>query len=305
MPLQIPVLDDRRFADLVDEARSLIPTYAPAWTNHNPSDPGITLVELFAHLAEMLIYRLDRVTTANVVAFLNLLDGKTRDAADFDGKSDLLAAEIRSTILDLRKLDRAVSLADFEQLALEADPQGRIERARAVSRRNLLIDLARDKPGHVSVIILPVAGAEPQLNALRAAVDAYLEPRLLLTTRAEVVGPFFVDVSIKVTVVPLPDQFEADVKQAVADAVVDFVDPHRGGVDGTGWPFGRDLFASELYAVIDRLPQVDYVSVLKLDPVPASRLMTRTNGKLIGVSLRSHELVSGHISASDVTVATV
>jgi len=305
VPLQIPVLDDRRFADLVDEARSLIPTYAPAWTNHNPSDPGITLVELFAHLAEMLIYRLDRVTTANVVAFLNLLDGKTRDAADFEGKSDLLAAEIRSTILDLRKLDRAVSLADFEQLALEADPQGRIERARAVSRRNLLIDLARDKPGHVSVIILPVAGAEPQLNALRAAVDAYLEPRLLLTTRAEVVGPFFVDVSIKVTVVPLPDQFEADVKQAVADAVVEFVDPHRGGVDGTGWPFGRDLFASELYAVIDRLPQVDYVSVLKLDPVPASRLMTRTNGKLIGVSLRSHELVSGHISASDVTVATV
>jgi baseplate J-like protein len=305
MPLQIPVLDDRRFADLVDEARSLIPTYAPAWTNHNPSDPGITLVELFAHLAEMLIYRLDRVTTANVVAFLNLLDGETRHAEDFDGKSDVLAAEIRATILTLRQLDRAVSLADFEQLALAADPQGRIERARAVSRRNLLIDLARDKPGHVSVIILPVAGAEPQLNALRAAVDAYLEPRLLLTTRADVVGPFFVDVSITVTVVPLPDQFEADVAQAVAGAVVDFLDPHHGGVEGTGWPFGRDLFASELYAVIDRLPQVDYVSTLKLAPVPASRLMVRTNGKLIGVSLRSHELVRGHISVGDVTVATV
>jgi hypothetical protein len=57
VPLQIPVLDDRRFADLVDEARSLIPTYAPAWTNHNPSDPGITLIEMFAHISEMLMYR--------------------------------------------------------------------------------------------------------------------------------------------------------------------------------------------------------------------------------------------------------
>jgi hypothetical protein len=305
MPLQIPVLDDRRFADLVDEARSLIPTYAPAWTNHNPSDPGITLVEVFAHLAEMLMYRLDRVTTANVVAFLNLLDGKTRHAEDFDGKSDVLAAEIRATVLDLRKLDRAVSLADFEQLALEADPQGRVERARAVSRRNLLIDLARDKPGHVSIIILPVAGAEPQTAALQQIVHDYLEPRLLLTTRANVSGPFFVDVSITVSVVPLPDQPETDVTQAVVDAVAAFLDPHRGGVDGAGWPFGRDLFASELYAVIDRLPQVDYVSSLKLDPVPASRLMVRTNGKLIGVSLQPHELVRGHMSASDVTVATV
>src|SRR5262245_52730447 len=197
----------------------------------------------------MLIYRLDRVTTANVVAFLNLLDGKTRQAADFEGKSDVLAAEIRSTILDLRKLDRAVSLADFEQLALEADPQGRIERARAVSRRNLLIDLARDKPGHVSVIILPAAGAEPQLAALQAIVHDYLEPRLLLTTRANVTGPFFVDVSISVSVVPLPDQIETDVQQAVVDAVTAFLDPHRGGADGAGWPFGRDLFASELYAV--------------------------------------------------------
>ena len=88
MPLPIPVLDDRRFADLFTEARSLIPTYAPEWTNHNPSDPGITLIELFAHLTEMLIYRLDRVTTANTVAFLNLLDGKTRgDAAPRDANN--------------------------------------------------------------------------------------------------------------------------------------------------------------------------------------------------------------------------
>jgi hypothetical protein len=304
VPLQIPVLDDRRFADLVDEARSLIPTYAPAWTNHNPSDPGITLIELFAHISEMLIYRLDRLTTANIVSFLDLLDGKTRDAADFEGDGDLMAAEIRNTILGLRKLDRAVSLGDFERLALEADPAGRIERARAVARRNLEIDLARDKPGHVSVIILPTAAAMPQLSVLLGDAKTYLADRVLLTTRAHVVGPYLVDVTVKITVVPLADQLEAEVKQAVVGAVSGYLDPHTGGADGLGWPFGRDVFASELYALVDRLPQVDYVSALWLLATPASRVLTRTNGKLIGVSLQPHELVRGHITPADVTVGS-
>src|ERR1044071_2439456 len=74
MPITLPNLDDRRYADLVEEARSLIPTYAPEWTDHNESDPGITLIELFAYLSEMLIYRLNRVTDANRYAFLKLLD---------------------------------------------------------------------------------------------------------------------------------------------------------------------------------------------------------------------------------------
>ena len=55
-----PNLDDRTWQDLVDEMRALIPTYAPQWTDHNPSDLGITLIELFAWLAEGVIYRLNQ-----------------------------------------------------------------------------------------------------------------------------------------------------------------------------------------------------------------------------------------------------
>ena len=62
MPIVLPNLDDRTFVDLVEEARTLIPTHAPEWTDHNPSDPGITLVELFAYLAEILMYRLNRIS---------------------------------------------------------------------------------------------------------------------------------------------------------------------------------------------------------------------------------------------------
>lgn len=75
-----PDLDDRRWKDIVDETRGLIPKYAPQWTDHNPSDIGITLIELFAHMVEGLAYRLNRVPEKNYIAFLNLL-GITRDPA--------------------------------------------------------------------------------------------------------------------------------------------------------------------------------------------------------------------------------
>jgi predicted phage baseplate assembly protein len=75
-----PDLDDRTWQDLVDEMRGLIPRYAPAWTDHNPNDLGITLIELFAWLGESVIYRLNQVPDKNYAAFLNLL-GITRDAA--------------------------------------------------------------------------------------------------------------------------------------------------------------------------------------------------------------------------------
>jgi hypothetical protein len=73
-----PKLDDRTFNDIVEEAIRMIPRYAPEWTNHNPSDPGITLIELAAWMTDLLIYRLNQVPDKNYVAFLNLLGIKLR-----------------------------------------------------------------------------------------------------------------------------------------------------------------------------------------------------------------------------------
>jgi hypothetical protein len=76
--IQPPNLDDRTWQDLVDEMTALIPRYAPQWTDHSPSDLGMTLIELFAWLVEQLIYRLNRVPEKNYIAFLKLL-GILRD----------------------------------------------------------------------------------------------------------------------------------------------------------------------------------------------------------------------------------
>lgn len=73
MPLQAPNLDDRRFADIYAEALTLIPRYTPEWTDFNDSDPGITLVQLFAWMTDLMIYRLNQVPERNYVKFLQLL----------------------------------------------------------------------------------------------------------------------------------------------------------------------------------------------------------------------------------------
>lgn len=73
MPLPAPNLDDRKFQDLVDEAKRRIPLYCPEWTDHNVSDPGVALIELFAWMSEMVIYRLNRVPERHYVKFLEML----------------------------------------------------------------------------------------------------------------------------------------------------------------------------------------------------------------------------------------
>jgi predicted phage baseplate assembly protein len=73
MSIALPNLDDRRWVDLVEEGRSLIPFYSTEWTDHNVHDPGITLIELFAWLAEMDIFQLDRIPERNLRAFLSLI----------------------------------------------------------------------------------------------------------------------------------------------------------------------------------------------------------------------------------------
>lgn len=82
MPLPEPNLDDLRFQqDLVDEARRRIIRYCPEWTDYNLSDPGITLIELFAWMTEMIVYRLNRVPEKNYIKFMDLLGVRLQPAS--------------------------------------------------------------------------------------------------------------------------------------------------------------------------------------------------------------------------------
>lgn len=79
MPLNdhIPIIDNRRYDDIISEIRTRIarytPEWKPVWTDVNDNDPGITLAQVFAWLSEMLIYRMNKVPELNYIKFLQLL----------------------------------------------------------------------------------------------------------------------------------------------------------------------------------------------------------------------------------------
>jgi hypothetical protein len=166
---ELPRLDDVTYDDLVTEARSLIPAYAPEWTDHNPSDPGIALLELFAWLGEMLIYRADQVPDAHRLAFVRLLRGP--DWAP--PASPDVDAEVGEALRLVRERWRAVTPEDYVAIVPGAAP-GRIARVHCAPRRDLAAAPAVDAPGTVSVVIVPALAHE-----VRIAGDEATEPRVI------------------------------------------------------------------------------------------------------------------------------
>lgn len=73
MPLAPPVIDDRRYAQLVEETLARARVHTPEWTNFGQGDPGVTLVQLFSFLTESLLYRANLIPERNRVRFLELL----------------------------------------------------------------------------------------------------------------------------------------------------------------------------------------------------------------------------------------
>jgi predicted phage baseplate assembly protein len=80
MPLIAPELDTAKFEDILKEARLRIPRYTPEWTDFNESDPGITLLQLFAWLTEMMLYKMNQVPERNYIKFLQLFGLELRAA---------------------------------------------------------------------------------------------------------------------------------------------------------------------------------------------------------------------------------
>ncbi|MEH2221175.1 MAG: baseplate J/gp47 family protein [Nostoc sp.] len=314
MPIQLPNLDDRTYDDLVQEALSLIPTYAPEWTNHNPSDPGITLIELFAYLTEMLNYRLNRVTSANKQTFLNLISEKG-ELQPLDEKT--LNDKIRTEILNLRKANRAVSSKDFEELAIAAtknvqNPQQKVARARCLPRRNLESPTPGavyvEQPGHVSVVIVP--DKPPTSNSqlqptpeLLEAVKHELELKRLLTTRLHVVSPVYLTVRVQITLILEPGAKEDIVKKQVLEALQNFFHPLKGGKEGKGWEFGRNVYVSEIYELLDKQIGVDYVIPKDKEELEVDeQRKVKVNGQLSAVKVNDNELVNFEFNEGDITI---
>jgi hypothetical protein len=312
MSIPQPTLDDRSYAGLLEEARTLIPSLAPQWTNHNPSDPGITLVELFAWLTEMLIYRVNRLPEANTRAYLQLLNGPEWQPGDD------LEEDIRATVLDLRRRHRAVTAADYEALARAADPG--VARARCVPKRKLdePTEAGRRVPreGCVSVVVVPdisrsgafesnsQEGAPMPSASLLNKVRADLEPRRLTTVRQFVVPPVYVPIHGEILIATRPEVAVVPLRSRVKKAIEDWLDALKGGPEGEGWPFGRDVYTSEIYRLLEKVPGVDYVSDVALSSTSEGAKLWHESGDQIGVELAAHHLPWAQIDPSRILIGT-
>lgn len=308
MPIPLPNLDNRRFADLVEEGKRLIPGAAPSWTDHNPSDPGITFIELFAFIAEMLLYRADRVTEANKRAFVKLLRGPAYTP------SQSIDEDIRLAVLELRDEQRAVTSQDFQRLAKEfhnghALP---ITRAYCLPRRNLESGeenaIRNDAPAHVSVLIVPYT------SELSRNVKDFLEPHCLLTTRLHIVSPVYLEVAVNIVVNIFVDRDETAMEQEIRKQIAAYFAPVPGDFSSQGWPFGQAIYVSELYAFLDGIDGVDYVIpsgkddkpelIVEDNPQSPRRILEGqgANKKLIGIHLEPNELVDFDQENSSIVV---
>ncbi|TGD76175.1 putative baseplate assembly protein [Mangrovimicrobium sediminis] len=187
MPLQdyMPVIDDRSYESIVREVRSRIPRYTPEWTDLNESDPGMIIMELFAWLTEMQLYRLAQVPELHYLKFLELVGIELEPARPATAQLTLAVSAGHS--------QRAVIVPAKTQFsAAEADEQGRIvfetERAFTLVRANLVDLLADDGFNYrdlgndnldTTATFLPFGPAAVRDNSFMLGFDEELPPETL------------------------------------------------------------------------------------------------------------------------------
>jgi hypothetical protein len=271
MPIQLPVLANKSFGDLMNEMMASIPKYSRDWTNFNPSDPGITILELLAWIAETLIYRADRIPEETLRNFVRLVTGSEVRPHDPTDKAHNRIVECLNQLESggtadwenvktevqrfLNSRYRAVIPEDFTELAKEACPSV-IKRAEVFVTNDETVD----------IVIIPEDQYVQKMdqnarNDLIRVVTDYLKPRKLIGTPVTVRMADYTTVSLKLTLicenylVLQPDP----VTKAVKSSVARNLNSITGGPKGAGWPYGRTLTVYDLFSVIEKVEGVRHV----------------------------------------------
>ena len=183
------------------------------------------------------------------------------------GGSDAATNEDMLTIgpAQISHRDRAVTPDDFERLALEASRE--VRKVRCLPNRNAS---GRRELGWTTVHIVPDSEEREPIPSLglRRAVQRYLAERAdvtLVDQKHIVIGPpKYVPVTVEATVYAKSLDLVAKAEQNVKKELERFLHPLKGGPEKQGWEFGRDLAASDLYALLEEIDEVDYVGSLQL-----------------------------------------
>jgi baseplate J-like protein len=184
-------------------------------------------------------------------------------AAEGGADGEPLTRVLRRAPHTIRHRRQAITLADYEDLALEASPAVAVARALPTTQPS-----GRFAPGWVTVRIIPQSSdARPMPSfELRQRVREFLAERApaAIASRITVMPPEYLAVGVDAVVSPIDPAAAGTVRDAVTGALSRFLHPLTGGPWGDGWPFGRAVYLSDVAALLEAVPGLDFVESLAL-----------------------------------------
>jgi predicted phage baseplate assembly protein len=205
--------------------------------------------------------------------FSGVIGTNFHPAAGGSDAEPLDEAEIRAR-KEFNTVYRAVTLADYERLAMSV-PGLPIARAKAIPNFDPEYRCIK-RPGIVTVVVVPDFWderpfVEPGERFIEVA-QSYLNQRRLITNEVRVVGPEYVKISVKCTVFVKHKSSTDDVTKRIDKALKRFLSPLErrpedldAGTVIKAWPFGRPVYPSEIYELIDKIEGVDYLTDVQLE----------------------------------------
>ncbi|GEM_PF-6657032 len=243
----IPDLDRKDFQQLFREALKKINAYIPDWTNHNYSDPGITILELMLFLTDILYYRLDYIDDEHRKAYLKLLKyhltGDIKEDFSFFRKN-YFQAHSALTEKDLKDL----ALVITEALV-----------GKVVSR----IHIVRNREKNI-INIIPIIKEGIIENDVLKALEQALEPCRPISVRLKFNNPTFTPLGVEAGLITKKEVSLPEIEEQIFEVIKEYISPING-LKGTGYPPGRPLYYSEIIALMERVSVVDGVTHIFLD----------------------------------------
>lgn len=176
-------------------------------------------------------------------------------------KETLEEASIRAR-KELKTAYRAVTSEDYEFLS-RATPGLRVARAKAIPL--FAPESGPNSPASVTVVVVPYSEAAKPVpgKGFLETVSSHLCKHRLITSNIHVIPPGYVKVSVQVVVLLKAGFNPNEMRSNIIEALRLFLHPLKGGGDGQGWPFGKTVFRSELFELIEKVPGVDCVAKIR------------------------------------------
>lgn len=283
MPLPSPNLDDRDFRQLVEEAERRIKQTSPDWTDRTPSDPGMVLLEVFAHLTEIMLYRLNRVPEKAYIEFLRMIGVQLQPPA---------AAGVKVLFSRKKGLQTRVEIPRGTRVTVERAPGG-VEPPVFATARSLTFEAgqaeAEIQAYHCDLIEGELVGQGTGLPGLSLAVG-----------RPPVVAPTGDELDLNVGVEVAPGELDERVPAVqyegkayrIWSEVEDFSDP------------GDDAFvyvADRMTGTITFAPAVRVMRDAGLSETPEALAEIPPAGRQIRVWYRRGGGLEGNVAANTLT----